>query len=216
MADNYLEKRYEECFGKGPTKTKKVGHTVEELLTKNRSTRGYKKDFVVSRAMLEQIVAVNTRIPSARNQQALRFRLVTQGPESQIVLSNVKMGGALPELHLPFPGTEPEAFVVVCSAKEEDKMVDIDLGISLQSMLLKAVEMGLNGLIICAFNKKNIQEQLALPYPPLAVLAIGKGAEQFELTPISEQDSHAYYRKDTERGTVHFVPKVQLKDLIIG
>lgn len=215
MADNYLEKRYEEVFGKGPTKIKRVGHTVDELLLKNRSTRGYNKDFVVSQAWLEQIAAVNMRIPSARNQQALRFKLITQGPEADIVLANIKLGGALPELNLPFPGTEPEAFVIVCTNKPEDKMVDIDLGISLQSMLLKAVEMGLNGLIICAFNKKNIREQLNLPHEPLAVLALGKGAEQFELTPISEQDSHAYYRKETERGTVHFVPKVKLSDLII-
>lgn len=216
MADNYLEKRYDEVFGKGPTKVKRIGHTVDELLLKNRSTRGYNKDFVVSQSWLEQIVAVNTRIPSARNQQALRFRLVTKGPEADIVLANIKLGGALPELNLPFPGTEPEAFVIVCSAVEESKMVDIDLGISLQSMLLKAVEMGLNGLIICAFNKVQIKQQLNLPYEPLAVLAIGKGAEQFELTPISASDSHAYYRKETEKGTVHFVPKVQLKDLIIG
>lgn len=215
MADNYLEKRYEEVFGKGPTKVKRVGHTVDELLLKNRSTRGYKKDFVVSKEWLEQIVGVNTRIPSARNQQVLRFRLITKGPEADIVLENIKMGGALPELHLPFAGTEPEAFVVVCANKPEDKMVDIDLGISLQSMLMKAVEMGLNGLIICAFNKVKIREQLSLPYDPLAVLAVGKGMEQFELVPIEEGKDHAYYRKETERGVVHFVPKVQLKDLIV-
>lgn len=215
MADNYLEKRYEECFGKGPTKTKKVGHTVDELLTKNRSTRGYNKDFVVSREMLEQIVGVNGKIPSARNQQVLRFKLVTKTTGAEHVLENIKLGGALPELHLPYPGTEPEAFIIVCSDKE-DKMVDIDLGISLQSMLLKAVEMGLNGIIICAFNKVKIREAFGLNMDPLAVLAIGKGAEQFQLTPIGEEENHAYYRQQTERGTVHFVPKVKLSDLIIA
>ena len=214
MADNYLEKRYEEVFGKRPGKTKRIGHTIDELLTKNRSTRGYHKEFVVSRAMLEQIVGVNTKIPSARNQQALRFRLVTAGEEAAKVLSHVKMGGALPELHLPYPGTEPEAFIVVCSEKD-DRMTFIDLGISLQSMLLKAVEMGLNGLIICAFNKVGIKEALALESEPLAVLAIGKGAENFQLTPIGPDESHAYYRTATEQGTVHVVPKVRLNDLLL-
>ncbi len=211
MADNYLEKRYEETLGSGKIKVKKIGHTVDELLLKNRSTRGYKKAYRVSSAELERIVAVCSRIPSARNQQVLRFRLVTHDSGADQVLPLVKMGAALPELHLPFPGTEPEAFIVACSTVEENPMVDIDLGIAAQSMLLKAVEMGLNGLIIAAFNRAKLQEALALPYPPLLVLAIGKGDERIELTPISEGESHAYYRKEG----IHYVPKVRMNDLII-
>ena len=118
MADNYLEKRYDAVFGK-KTVTKRVGHTLDELLLKNRSTRGYNKSYVVSRNELQQIVAVNTKIGSGCNRQVLRFRLVTQGEEATKVLNNIKMGAALPELHLPFPGTEPEAFIIVCSTMEE-------------------------------------------------------------------------------------------------
>lgn len=205
MADNYLEKRYEETLGNGKIRVKKIGHTVDELLTKNRSTRGYKKAYKVSRHELERIASVCTRIPSARNQQVLRLRLVTHDSGADLVLPLVKMGAALPELHLPFPGTEPEAFIVVCSTVAENPMVDIDLGITAQSMLLKAVEMGLNGLIIAAFNRAKMQEALSLPYPPLLVLAIGKGDERIELKPIDESESHAYYRE----GGVHYVPKVR-------
>lgn len=205
MADNYLEKRYEETLGNGKIRVKKIGHTVDELLTKNRSTRGYKKAYKVSRSELERIAGVCTRIPSARNQQVLRLRLVTHDSGADLVLPLIKMGAALPELHLPFPGTEPEAFIVVCSTVAENPMVDIDLGIAAQSMLLKAVEMGLNGLIIAAFNRAKLQEALSLPYPPLLVLAIGKGDEHIELKPIGESESHAYYRE----GGVHYVPKVR-------
>lgn len=211
MADNYLEKRYEETLGSGKTRVKKIGHTVDELLTKNRSTRGYKKAYKVSRHELERIAGVCTRIPSARNQQVLRIRLVTHDSGADLVLPLIKMGAALPELHLPFPGTEPEAFIVVCSTAAENPMVDIDLGIAAQSMLLKAVEMGLNGLIIAAFNRVKLQEALDLPYPPLLVIAIGKGDEHIELTPIAEEESHAYYRE----GSIHYVPKVKLEHLII-
>lgn len=205
MADNYLEKRYEETLGNGKIRVKKIGHTVDELLTKNRSTRGYKKAYKVSHGELERIAGVCTRIPSARNQQVLRMRLVTHDSGAALVLPLIKMGAALPELHLPFPGTEPEAFIVVCSTVAENPMVDIDLGIAAQSMLLKAVEMGLNGLIIAAFNRAKLQEALSLPYPPLLVLAIGKGDEHIELKPIGESESHAYYRE----GGVHYVPKVR-------
>ena len=211
MADNYLEKRYDEVFGSGRTKVKRIGHTLDELLLRNRSYRGYLKDYVVKQEELERIVGVCTKIPSARNQQVLRFRLVTKESGSDIVNRNIRLGAALPELHLPFPDTEPEAFIIICSTAPESKMVDIDLGIAIQSMLLKAVEMGLNGLAIGAFNKITIQKELELPYEPLMILAIGKGIEKIELTPISPEQSHAYYRKDG----IHYVPKVGLKDLII-
>lgn len=211
MADNYLEKRYDEVFGSGRTKVKRIGHTLDELLLRNRSYRGYLKDYVVKQEELERIVGVCSKIPSARNQQVLRFRLVTKESGADIVNRNIRLGAALPELHLPLPGTEPEAFIVICSITPENKMVDIDLGIAIQSMLLKAVEMGLNGLVIGAFDKNSIRQELELPYEPLMILAIGKGIEKIELTPISPEQSHAYYRKDG----IHYVPKVVLKDLII-
>jgi nitroreductase len=160
---------------------------------------------------LKTIVGVNNKIPSARNQQVLRFKLVNAENGAASVLGNIKMGGALPELHLPFEGTEPEAFIIVCSNIPENKMVDIDAGISVQSMLLKAVELGLRGLIIGAFNKEKITQALQLPYEPLLILTIGKGNENIRLTEISEGEDHRYYRKD---GT-HYVPKVRMEDLII-
>lgn len=210
MADNYLEKRYDEVFGTKKV-TKRVGHTLDELLLKNRSTRGYHKPYVVRREELEQIVSVNTRLGSGCNRQVLRFGLVTKETGAEKVLENIKMGAALPELHLPFPGTEPEAFIIVCSTVGDDKLALIDLGMSLEAMSLRAVEMGLNTLIVGAFNKVKIKEAFDLPYDPVAVLCVGKGAEKFELVPIKETDSHAYYRQDG----VHYVPKVKLEDLII-
>ena len=53
MADGYLEKRYEEVFGKGAKKTAVKHTSIETLMEKNRSYRGYQKDYVVRRDMLE-------------------------------------------------------------------------------------------------------------------------------------------------------------------
>ena len=157
MADNFLESRFDELRnGRKQTIIKQVGQSLDSLLLKNRSFRGYDIQHKVSMETLKTIVGVNAKIPSARNQQVLRFKLVTSDTGAASVLENIKMGGALPELHLPLAGTEPEAFIIVCSTTDENKLVDIDAGISVQSMLLKAVEMGLRGLIIGAFNKENI------------------------------------------------------------
>jgi len=212
MADNYLESKFDELHkAKRQTVIRQVGQSLDTLLLKNRSYRGYDHQQKVSIETLKTIVGVNNKIPSARNQQVLRFKLVNAENGAALVLENIKMGGALPELHLPFEGTEPEAFIIVCSNIPENKMVDIDAGISVQSMLLKAVELGLRGLIIGAFNKEKITQALQLPYEPLLILAIGKGNENIRLTEITEGEDHRYYRKD---GT-HYVPKVRMEDLII-
>lgn len=211
MADNYLEKRMED-YRSQPTKPTKRAANLEKLLRKNRSYRGYDPSFEVREDQLRRIVAVNTLIPSARNSQALRFRLVTRN-EAHKVLPHIRLGGALPHLHLPYPGTQPEAFIVVMSAIEPDNYIYIDLGISAQSMLLQATEIGLNGIMIGACDKERLQEELQLPYRPLLVIAIGRGNEQIRLVEIGAEESHSYYRDDAG---VHYVPKVRLEDLIIG
>ena len=194
-----------------PPKRYGNSHSLESLLAKNRSYRGYRKEYVVTAEMLKSIIAVNTKVPSGRNRQPLRFKLVTRDTGADKVLPHIRLGAGLPELHLPFAGTEPEAFIIVCTTVPEDRNVYIDLGISSQSMLLKAVDMGLNGIIIAAFDHEAIKQAFSLPYEPVLVVAIGKGAEKIELVPIAETEDHNYYRRDG----VHYVPKVKVEDLII-
>ena len=214
MADNYLEKKFDEFFGPSASHKKviikKNNQSIDNLLLKNRSYRGYNNSYIVSEQELMDIVSVNTRIPSGMNQQCLRFKLVTSD-DAQKVLKNIKLGAALPELNLPFPGEEPNAFIIICSEKEENRIVDIDLGISMQSMLLKAVDMGLNGIIVCAINKEELKKEFNLPNEPLALLAIGKGIEKIQLLGIKCGESQKYYRKQG----IHYVPKLQLSDIII-
>ena len=142
----------------------------------------------------------------------LRYWLVTKETGADRLLPLLKMGAALPELHLPVEGTEPEAFIICCSVAPESKLVDIDLGIALQSMALKAVEMGLNTLMIGAFNREKVKEAFSLPLEPLMLLAVGKGADRIELVPTGADAPRAYYRRDG----VHYVPKVRLDDLILN
>ena len=209
MADNYLERRME-AYRAQPAAQPRRAATLERLLTRNRSVRGYDARFVVRADQLRSIVSVCTKIPSARNQQVLRFRLVL-ADEAPGVLAHVRMGGALPELHLPLPGTEPNAFIICCSTQAESRYVDIDLGISAQSMLLQAVELGLNGICIGAFDREAIRREFALEWEPLLILAIGRGIEHIELTPIDSDGDRRYYRRDG----VHYVPKLTLEALLI-
>jgi len=213
MADNYLEKRYAEVFGGngGGPAVVTAKPSLDKLLLKNRSYRGYDKSYVVHERQLQTIIAVNPKVASSVNMQHLRFHPVLKGPEADIVNRHIRMGRGLPELHLPFPGTEPEAFIIVCSTIPENPGVLIDLGIALQSMTLKAVEIGLGGLIIRNCDYKEIKEELNLPLDIVAVLAIGKPAEKIELVPVDRDADLKYYRRDG----VHYVPKLRAEDLTI-
>ena len=212
MADNYLEKRYEEVFGKDAgRKHAPQRPSLDTLLLHNRSYRGFDRDYVVHRRQLDAMIAVNVKVASSVNMQRLRFRPVVKGPEADAVNKYIRMGRGLPHLQLPFPGREPEAFIVVCSTAAENPGIDIDLGISVQSMLLKAVEMGLGGLIIRNFDREPIREALALPYEPICVIAVGKPAERIELVPVHEGEQLQYYRRDG----IHYVPKLTPEDLTL-
>ena len=208
MADNYIEKKMEDYMAAQPAKRRTA--TLRRLLLHNRSYRGYDASFKVREDQLHRIIEVATLCPSARNQQVLRFRPVL-GEEAQQMLSYIRLGGALPELHLPFAGTEPNAFIVICSTVEESKYVDIDLGIVAQSMLLQAVEIGLGGICIGAFDREPIKKMLNLMYEPLLVLAIGRPNEHIELKECREGDTLTYYRE----GSTHYVPKISVNDLIL-
>lgn len=249
MADNYLEKKFEELNRpKAKTRYKAVA-SLDSLLLKNRSTRGYSQGREVSLEELKKIVAVNTRIASSKNQQALRFKLIVAGPEADFVNENIKMGALFrarraaalarqsadsanksfePELSeedcpsLPLPGTEPQAFIVIYGTHPEDQSLLIDLGISLQSMSLKAAELGLNCLMIRAFNREAISRLAASAKAsessaeataelfPVAVLAVGKSAESIFLIP-GEKSALGYFRKEG----IHYVPKLSLEEILI-
>ena len=209
MADNYLGRKMEEYEAQkcASVRTRRV--SLQSLLMKNRSTRGFDASFKVRHDQLVSLVEAARFAPSTMNQQVLRYRLVT-ADEAQLIVPHIRLGRALPELNLPLEGTEPNAFVVICSDKES-RWVDMDLGIATQTMLLRAVEMGLNGICIAAFDHEAVSKALNLTVAPQLILAIGRSAERIEVVDIAEGESTTYYRKN---GT-HFVPKLRTEELIL-
>ena len=119
--------------------------------------------------------------------ELFHFRSVVKGEESAAVSSVTGLNSALeapscdfaPGTSLPLEspscGSAPEAFIIVCgpsSTPGPDTL--IALGMSLQTMSLKAVDLGLGSLIISDFDKAALKAALNLPSVPLAILAIGK------------------------------------------
>lgn len=184
--------------------------SLDTLLLKNRSCRTWVPSYVVTEEQLKKIVEVNTKIPCAKNQQVLRFKLLT-GKQAAEFCPFIKLGALLPDMKFPPEGCEPSAFIIICSTIPENKWVDMDLGISAQSMLLKATEMGLSGICIGAFNKEKAKSLVPDGLDPVLAIALGKGAEKYQILHIAEEESHNYFR---ENG-IHYIPKVRIEDLII-
>lgn len=222
MADNYLEKRYEEVFGSGARKVtvKHSTPSLNTLLVKNRSIRRYRQDFVVTEEQLRTIVEVNVKLGSAMNRQALRFRIVSDNAEGEVNAVSTDKVNALRDILFREPA-RPEsarAYIIVYSTIPEERYIDIDLGISLQSMALKAAELGLNCLIKGNIDKDGLSSLFGTGdgLEPVAVLCVGKAAESVFLKPVSADSSGEPDLKPYTKEGVHYVPKLQMDTILLS
>ncbi len=189
----------------------------KDLAKKCRSYRGYNEDRKISKEELMNLVDCVRYCPSSINNQPLKFCLVWEKDEVEKVLAQTKWAAALPELHLPFDGTHPTAFIVICQDLDIDSNIpryQKDVGITAYAILLSATEQGLGGLMIGSFNAAGIKEALDLPdnLAPQLVVALGEPAETVVLTDVGEDGSTKYYR---DENNVHYVPKRALEDIVI-
>lgn len=222
MADNYLEKRYEEVFGSGARKVtvKRSTPSLNTLLVKNRSIRRYRQDFTVTEEQLRTIVEVNVKLGSAMNRQALRFRIVADNAMEEVNAASTDKVNALRNILFREPA-RPEsarAYIIVYSTIPEERYIDIDLGISLQSMALKAAELGLNCLIKGNIDKDGLSSLFGTGngLEPVAVLCVGKAAESVFLKPVSADSSGEPDLKPYTKEGVHYVPKLQMDAILLS
>lgn len=189
---------------------------IEELVIKNRSYRSFDRQRIVTEEELRELVNCARRTPSAMNIQPLRYKLCTDEKDVAAILSLTAWAGRLRPLKFPPEGHEPNAFVVICA---DTKLVPNpekacrDLGISAQTILLRAVEMGLGGCIIGSFSAEKLAQALSIDerYIPALVIAIGKPDEKAILAEL-EGDDTSYYRNEEN---TNVVPKRKLEDIII-
>ncbi len=222
MADNYLEKRYEEVFGSGARKVtvKHSTPSLNTLLVKNRSIRRYRQDFTVTEEQLRTIVEVNVKLGSAMNRQALRFRIVADDAVGEVNAASKDKVNALRDILFreSARSESARAYIIVYSTIPEERYIDIDLGISLQSMALKAAELGLNCLIKGNIDKDGLSSLFGTGdgLEPVAVLCVGKAAESVFLKPVPAGSSDEPDLKPYTKDGVHYVPKLQMDTILLS
>ena len=189
-----------------------------DLVKQARSHRGFRQDRKVTRQELEHLVECARFTPAARIDQVMKYYLAEKPETVAAIQPLTKWAGALAELHLPRKGAEPVAYIVICldgSLAENPTPYQRDVGIVAQTMLLAAVEMGLNGCMIGSFAAGELREKLGLPeaIKPQLLLALGEGTDRIVMTDVGEDGSTTYYR-DAE--DTHYVPKRTLEQLILN
>ena len=188
-----------------------------DLIKANRSYRGYNHSRTVTKDELLKMVEAARLCPSSVNMQPLRYFLACDPATVATIQAETKWAKGLPDIHLPHPGKEPTAFIVICQDTSIDANLSRfqrDVGIVAQTMLLTAVEMGLGGCMIGNYDALDVREGLGLPenLQPMLVIALGKPAETIILTDVKEDGNTAYYRDEND---VHYVPKRKLEDLLV-
>ncbi|MGX6590566.1 nitroreductase family protein [Cetobacterium ceti] len=189
---------------------------LKDLLIKNRSYRTFFPDAIAIETLMN--IVENTRYcGSARNSQPLRYIIINSEQLVNDVFSHTKWAGALQ--WNPSLNESPAAYILICSEKSQTNSgitLGIDIGISAQSMLLSACELGLGGCLLGAFNKTALEEILQLPkdkYDLNLLVALGYPKDKSHIT-IPENNNLTYSRNiETYE---NFVPKIELKKLILG
>ena len=191
---------------------------LRDLVIKNRSFRGYDESRKITQEELLGFVDLTRYTASSANTQPLKYHIAYKKEEVDAIQALTKWAAALPQLSLPHPGQCPTGFIVICLdrgiAPNETAFLR-DVGIAAQAILLAAAEKGLGGCMIGNFNRAALKELLKLPedVEPNLVVAIGKPAEEVVLTEVGPDGNTRYYRDET--GTVHYVPKRSLKDILL-
>ena len=187
-----------------------------DLIKANRSYRGYDHSRAVTKDELMKMVEAARLCPSSVNVQPLKYFLAHTPDAVDVIQSHTRWAKGLPDIHLPHPGKEPTAFIVICQDTSIDANLSRfqrDVGIVAQTMLLTAVEMGLGGCMIGNFDAGSLHDAIGLDahIRPLLIVAIGKPDEEVILTNVMDGKT-GYYRDEQDR---HYVPKRRLEDLVI-
>jgi nitroreductase len=186
---------------------------LRQLIEKTRTVRRFDESHTVTSETLTSLVDLARLSASGANRQPLKYILVTEPAQRELVFPCLAWAGYLANWEGPAQGERPSAYIIILGDKEISDSFGVDHGIASQSIMLGATESGLAGCIIASVKKERLRSALEIPrdYEILLVLALGKAAEEVVLEAAADNDIK-YWRD--EKG-VHHVPKRALDEIIL-
>jgi len=190
---------------------------MKTIIEKTRTFRRFDQDRTIARATLEELLDLARIGGSARNAQPWQYAVVNDRGTCAHVFPYLGWAGYLSDWKGPAQGERPSAYILCLLnsqwLKGPQTEAHFDLGIASQNLLLGAMEKGIGGCRIGAFNPK-LADIFDLP-PHLSlslVIALGYPKEQVMIEEVKTEDDIKYWRDDAG---VHHVPKRRLADIIV-
>lgn len=158
---------------------------LKDYIKENRTVRGFDQSAKVSTEELMDMIDCARLSSSGMNLQPLKYFIANRDSAAAILQKATKMGGRLPERHLPDAGKEPESYIVILqdpNISTSDTFTNIDLGIAAQSITLAAVEKGYRCCMLGGgYNPEELRDELGIPdkYILKLVIAVGKSQRKF-------------------------------------
>jgi len=186
-----------------------------DIVKANRSYRRFFEQEVVTRETLLTLVDYARLVPSGANKQALKYYIACEQPLNGEIFATLGWAGYLKEWQGPIAGERPAAYIVIVQDKDYKMVTSFDAGISAQTILLGATEIGLGGCMIGNIQHAKLQAVLNLGenLEIVLVIALGKPKETVVIEEMESNGDIKYWRDEDQ---VHHVPKRQLKDIVLS
>lgn len=188
---------------------------IKDLALKSRSYRRFYEDEGISYDILKELIGIARYVPSTVNSQPLKFKLVNDKEDNEKVFSTLAWAGLLKDWDGPEEGERPAAYIIILGDLSIGKNKHLDVGITAQTIMLGATDMGLGGCMFGSIQREKLASIFDIDtekYSVELVLALGKPKETVEIVDLPENGSTAYYR---DENGVHYVPKRSVDDLIV-
>ena len=190
-------------------------NTFSELVKTSRSYRRFYEDVNISYDFLKSLVELSRYCPSAANAQALKFKIVSDVKERDLLFKSLHWAAALPDWDGPEKSERPSAYIMILTDTSIGKNKAVDVGICAQTIMLGAASHGFGGCMLASIDRPQIIKDFAIDsqrYTLDLVLALGKPKEDVRIINLDEETGTKYFRDENQ---VHYVPKRLLKDIIL-
>ena len=185
---------------------------IAELIRRNRSYRRFDHSVRLSDDELEKIVDAARLSASARNAQPLKYILSNTEESNAVIYDHLAWAAALKDWDGPIQEERPTAYIIQLLDRTISQNCLCDDGISAQSMLLQAVELGYGGCILASVKRDSLSKILELDterFTILNVIALGRPVENVVIEEM--KDDFRYWRDENQ---THHVPKRAISEII--
>lgn len=186
---------------------------VKDAIMARRTIRKFTQDAIPAERLTELADCARFAAYGA-NMQPLKFRIVTDKTELDMIFPNIKWAGYLPD-GAPKDGERPTAYIAVLgdTSIRANGGFEVEAGAAVTTMMLEAVEMGLGTCWLGAINREEIKRILKLNdnLNVVYMLALGYPSQKSRTFDIKDNDVRYY---EDENGVIN-VPKRTLDEVLV-